>query len=638
MNSTPFFVAYNPATDFFKVATATPEVSIGNVTENSIRVARLYQEAANQNVNVVVFPEMCLTGYTIADLVARPSTQNAVLQALVSLQTLSQDEATALIVGFPIRVNNALYNAAALICGGKILGVVPKRGLPNYREFYDKRWFQTWTKSHPNTVTIAGEAIPFGVDLVFDLAGVRVGIEICEDLWEAQPPHQKLIANGAQIIFNPSASPESAAKSSYRRNLVQMASGSGVCGYVYVSSDHSESTADVVMSGHAIIAANGGVLAERPALTPRLPRVLVADIDVSALVHDRIKNSNFPNDADYRVITGELKKLPLQLIKKPDPHPFVPKGGREQILERLNTLSNIQALGLASKLRSLPQQKLVLGLSGGLDSTLALLVAIKAADFLDLPASQVIHTLTMPGRASSNRTQDNAQNLAAVLQVPNEVIEIDQLSRDQLLAISHAGGQDVTYENTQARIRQALVFNKANQLGALTLGTGDLSEAALGWCTYGGDQTSGYHVNATIPKTLVRSLVSHLAQELPLAAQSLVTDILQTPVSPELVGDGSDIVQETEDIVGPYELHDFFLYHFLRFSSSKAKIGFLAESAFTGVYDRETIWKWLELFFRRFSHNQWKRQTMPDGPKVGLSLNPRGDWRMPPDAPAVALW
>jgi len=632
---TPETIAtYQPKTDYVRVATATPEVAIGDVSTNLLHIKELYDQGVNKDVSLVVFPELSLTGYTIQDLVAQPSLLRNAKNGLINLAHYTEGKNTAAIVGLPYVVGNAIYNTAAVVANGKIRGIVPKQNLPTYNEFYEKRWYQAWDEQPNVIVELDGEPVTFGRDQLFKIADQLVGIEICEDLWVPEQPSTRLVANGASIIANPSASPEAVAKAQYRRGLVAHTAARNVTSYVYTSADQTESTAEIVMSGHAMINEMGTMLAERAPFT-QPQRLMIADIDTQHIANDRFKSTNFPNRHDINPTATGILSNQTDLLRFIDPEPFIPKGSMEEIHERLNTILNIQATGLAMRLRSAEIKKVVLGLSGGLDSTLALLVAIRAANILDKQPGDLIHTMTMPGVASSDRTQNNAINLAESLHILNQEIPIADLAAEQLKAIDHEGKEDVTYENTQARIRQALVFNKANQMNGLALGTGDLSEIALGWCTYNGDHMSHYNVNASIPKTLVRGLVRHASETLPADTKSILHDILDTPVSPELTGNGKDITQETEDLVGPYELHDFFLYHFLRWMEPKEKIGYLAVKAFEGRRDPEEISKWLDVFMQRFYQNQWKRQAMPDGAKVGLSLSPKGDWRMAAEAQLI---
>lgn len=624
VESTPL---YHPADDFLRVATATPEVAIGDIPTNLARITELYQQAVETQVSLVVFPELSLTGYSIQDLVATPHILSGAQAALLELAKITDKQNTAVIVGLPLRVGNGLYNTAALVSEGQIRGIVPKQNLPTYNEFYEKRWYQAWGDQPNQQIKIGNETTTFGRDQLFEIGDQLVGIEICEDVWVPEQPSIKLVANGATIIANPSASPEAVAKTRYRRNLITSTAGRLITGYVYSAADQTESTAETVMGGHAMITEQDSILAERAPFTPP-KRLMVADIDTQHLMNDRIKSTNFPNRHDIQPTATNVTPSQTTIERFIDPEPFVPKGSAEDIKERFDDILNIQSVGLAERLRSSGIDKVVLGLSGGLDSTLALLVAVRAASFLNTTPGELIHTLTMPGKASSKRTQTNAIKLAKALGIMNEEIPIASLSEGQLQAIGHQGKEDVTYENTQARIRTALLFNKANQIKGLVLGTGDLSEIALGWATYNGDHMSGYNPNASIPKTLVKFLVRHAAQELPEDAAQIVYDILDTPVSPELTGDGSAITQKTEDLVGPYELHDFFIFHFLRHKETKEKVGFLALKAFEGRRTPEEITKWLDVFLDRFYKNQWKRQAMPDGAKVGISLSPKGDWRM----------
>jgi len=631
MNKTFETYNYSPNQDFLRVATATPEVSIGDVATNIQAIKKLYTEAVEAQASLVVFPELSITGYTIQDLVAQPSLLHAAQRGLIELANTTASQNTAAIVGLPLKVGNAIYNCAAVVSEGAIRGIVPKQNLPTYNEFYEKRWYQTWDDKPNTTVNIDGQPILFGKDQLFTIGTELVGIEICEDLWVPEQPSTRLVANGATLIANPSASPEAVAKAQYRRGLVANTAARNVTGYIYSSADQTESTAEIVMGGHAMINELGTMLAERAPFTPPR-RLITADIDMQHIAYDRLKTTNFPNRQDIAPTDTLITPAQETLQRTIDAHPFIPKGSMEDVNERLDTILNIQATGLAMRLRSAHIKKVILGLSGGLDSTLALIAAIRAAEVLEMKPGDLIHTLTMPGNASSDRTQNNAIQLAESLGIANDEIPIADLATAQLQAIDHKGEEDVTFENTQARIRQALVFNKANQLNGLALGTGDLSEIALGWCTYNGDHMSHYNVNASIPKTLVRSLVRHAAEKLPAYPASIVNDILDTPVSPELTGDGKTISQETEDLIGPYELHDFFLYHYLRWMEPREKIGYLAMKAFEGTRSPAEVEKWLEVFMSRFFKNQWKRQAMPDGAKVGISLSPKGDWRMPAEA------
>ena len=625
---------YEPHEDMIRVATARPEVAIGDVQTNTNRIAELLHSAADQNASLVVFPEMTLTGYSIQDYVHHPELLADAKAGLAYVASQTATNNTAAAVGLPITVGNGLYNCAALVADGEIKGIVPKQNLPTYNEFYEKRWFQTWDDRENTTIEVNGAEIPFGRKQLFHVAGSTVGIEICEDVWVPEQPSIELVKQGATVIANPSASPEVVTKSNYRRQLIGSTAARLLTGYVYSSADSTESVSEVVMSGHTMINEVGHMLAERKPFDRTQGRLLFADIDLQHIEFDRHMSSNFPVGRDITPTRTHVTAKQTDLRRDIDRSPFVPKGSAEYIAERLDAILDMQAEGLEKKIRKSGVKKVVLGLSGGLDSTLALLVAVRASENLDLPAGEFIHTLTMPSTASSERTQTNATKLAKSLGIPNEEIPISTLAQIQLTALNHNGEEDVTYENVQARQRTQFIFNKGNQIGGLALGTGDLSEIAIGWCTYNADHMSAYNPNNSIPKTLVRSLTRHASASLDATPRQIVEDILDTPISPELTGNGSDISQNTEDLVGPYELHDFFLYRHLRWMEPKRKMGFMAVKAFEGVYEPETIAKWLDVFMDRFYKSQWKRQATPDGVKVGLSLSPKGDHRMAPDTVA----
>ncbi len=632
---------YNPESSYLRVATACPEVGVADVRFNIEQISALYQEASKHGAAVVVFPELSITGYSLGDLVRQHSLLRQATAGLAELKKLTAGSSTALIAGLPLQVANGLYNCAAVVSDGDIKGIVPKSNLPTYGEFYEKRWFQTWNQ--PNTtVKIDGVDVPFGTDLLFDIDGVKTGVEICEDLWVNNSPSHKLTDYGALLIANPSASPELVAKAAFRRDLVRMQSAKLMGAYAYAGCDWTESTMDVVMGGHQLIAENGRITNERLPFT-KGQRLLVADIDIDRLLHDRRKDSNFVNKVGLPVITTTVSRPEITPEPAVNPHPFLPGGeSAEQRGERLQSIINIQAHALARRIIKPEMQQLHLGLSGGLDSTLAFLVAIETAKVLGREPKDILRTYTMPGEASSDRTQSNALKLAELFSIPNEVIPIGELSSGMLKAISHGDEQDVTYENAQARMRTSILLNKANQMGGIVLGTGDLSEIALGWCTYNGDHISHYHVNAGVPKTLVRHLVEYVSRQYSDHSMeaSILDDILATPVSPELVkAAGSEISQKTEDIIGPYELHDFFMYQLVRWGDEPAKISFLAKKAFADTYEPEVIDKWLNIFIRRFTFAQFKRSVMPDGAKVGsVAFSPRGDWRMPSDLLNSAVW
>lgn len=623
---------YQPSRDHIRVATATPEVYVAQVSRNVEEIVGLYREAAEQDVSLVTFPELSVTGYSVGDLVQQSTLLDQARAGLLELAESTRGINAAMVVGLPFAVGNAIYNTAALLADGQIKGIVPKQNLPTYKEFYEKRWYQSWDTRPNITLTIGDQQTTFGTNQLFEVAGTTVGIEVCEDLWVPDSPHVKLVREGADIIVNPSASPEIASKSAYRRNLVGMTAAKQVAGYIYAGADHSESTMDIVMSGHALINEGGRLLAERKPFALDAPRLTVADIDYAHLRFDRRQTTNFPNDFSIEPTPTNVTATQHDLLQSIDPYPFIPKGSPEQIAERLDEILTVQTVGLYERLRSVGDgTRMVIGLSGGLDSTLAFLVAVRVAKMLGKEPKDVIDTLTMPANASSKRTQSNALKLATTFGIEGLEIPIADIAKTQLDALRHGGDEDVTFENTHARIRTALLFNHANAHRGIVVGTGDLSEIALGWSTFNGDHMSHYNPNASIPKTLIRSLVKHAATLLGEDAQVIIADIVDTPVSPELTGNGT-LSQETESIIGPYDLHDFFEYHFVRWMEPADKIEYLARKAHAGQFTDEEIEKWLGVYMKRFFTNQWKRSVMPDGPKVGtVSHSPRGDWRMPSD-------
>lgn len=619
---------YNPADSYLRTATACPEVIVGDIRANVHNISEIYNDAVRQHVSLVVFPELSLTGYTLGDLVQHTSILSSIEPALLQLARATSAAQTAMVVGLPFSVNNQLYNCAAVISGGKIRGIVPKTNLPNYKEFYERRWFGTW--SGDNTVVhIGGQDVPFGARLLFGIGRATVGVEICEDVWVAEPPSVSLVKAGALVIANLSASPEQIGKAQYRRDLVVLQSARLVCGYVYAGCDSSESTTDIVMGGHQMVAENGILLAERPPFSQD-QRLVVADIDLDHIKNDRQKDTNWNTQPQqsFAVISCDIRASQADLCRSVAPLPFVTDNP-----ETLEMILAIQAQALVSRLENTGIKKVLLGLSGGLDSTLALLVAARAARVLRVAPGNLISTLTMPGTASSKQTQNNASLLASALAIPNEILSIQDLCLAELRLLGHdTRTQDITYENVQARMRTSLLFNRANQVSGLVLGTGDLSEIALGWSTFNGDHISHYNVNVSIPKTLIKHLVAFEARRASEKVRPVLEAILATPISPELTQRGNGISQETEKLIGPYELHDFFLYHFVRWNEPPQKIAYLAATAFSGNYTKAEIRKWLRVFLRRFISSQWKRSVAADGPKVGsVSLSPRGDWRAPSD-------
>jgi len=627
-----------------RVAVVTPEVSIGNNKKNTTQIMGLYEKAVEKNALLAVTPELALTSYSLADGFLLSNVQADVEQGLQSLVQATKNQSTTLIVGAPIHYHNKLYNCAVVLSGGSLIGVVPKQHLANYSEFYERRWFTSGAGITAQSVTIGGNEVPFGTDLLFKIGDTTVGIEICEDVWVADPPSRRLAQAGAEILCNLSSSTEIVGKGNERRSLVTQTADRLLSAYVYASSDPSESTADVIMSGHAIISEFDWIIAEREPLATN-QRLLLADIDISHIRYERKKNQSWtPQCTDeYRILLCTAPKQLSQksIVRSVDPHPFVPANMTERQLVTSHIL-NLQAHGLKKRMQTIGSNgdypKIVIGLSGGLDSTLALLAAARACDLLNV-ARSTIHTLTMPAYASSERTQDNATLLAKAMGTTHEVIPIQDMVDTQLRALGHDGKtQDITYENVQARTRTELLFNRSNQIGGLVLGTGDLSELALGWCTFNGDHMSNYGVNAGIPKTLVRYIVetASLSNEFK-KAKKVLEDILDTPISPELTGDGT-LSQETENVIGPYELHDFFIYQLLRWGATRTEILALAQSAFADVYDDTTIIKWLDIFCKRFVTQQFKRNAIPDGVKVGrIALSPRGDLRFPSDASITML-
>jgi len=626
---------FQPQDHYMRIATGCPEVALADVETNIDRIKNIYDQALAENAALVVFPELSVTGYTIGDIVQNQKLLADAKSGLAELTEMTKDTSTAMVVGLPLQVGNGLYNCAAVLAEGHIKGIVPKQNMPNYGEFYEQRWYKKWDQADASIV-LNGDEIPFGNNFLFDVGGVLTGVEICEDLWVRDAPSRLQAEQGALVIVNPSASNELVGKASYRRQLVAQQSASLMVAYAYASSDPSESTMDVVMSGHQMIVENGRIIEERKPLSINEKRLHVADIDIDHIKHDRLRDNNFANRIGAQVIKCTVEQPSFDPEPKVIRDPFMPANETaEARTERFDSIINIQAMGLAQRLRATRNAKVVLGLSGGLDSTLALLVAAESAKILGKKPGEVITTLTMPGMASSDRTQSNAQKLAEALGVANEVIPIADIVAEEFKALGHDGKtQDITYENVQARARTELLFNYGNKNGGIVLGTGDLSEIALGWCTYNGDHMNHYNVNASIPKTLVRHLVRFVSEKPGFEnAKAILEDIIDTPVSPELTTTTEgEITQTTEDIVGPYELHDFFLSHLIRWGDEPDKIRFLANKAFAPDYTTDEIDHWLGEFFRRFTNSQFKRSVMPDGPKVGnVSLSPRGDWRMPSD-------
>lgn len=619
---------------FLKVAAATPRIRVADCAYNTARVIELMGEAAEQGVSLCVFPELVLTGYTCGDLFLQEALLRAAEDGLSRILEHTTRGPMIVAVGLPVQVDNALYNCAAICCRGKLLGLVPKQNIPNYNEFYEVRHFTSGAGMRTRTVTLCGQQVPLGVDLLFrcrTLPSLVLGCEICEDLWVPTPPSAALAEAGATVIINLSASDELIGKAAYRRQLVSGQSARLACGYLYADAGLGESTQDLVFAGHNLICENGTVLAESERFTTGL---ILTELDLGRIAHERRRMNTFrQSQAPMTDISFDLPLRETQLTRTFAQTPFVP-ADQNDLAERCEEILHLQAVGLATRLRHTRAKAAVIGLSGGLDSTLALIVTVHAFDLLGWPRSN-IQTVTMPCFGTTRRTKSNAEKLAEAYGTSLRCVDIKAAVTQHFADIGHdADTLDVTYENAQARQRTYILMDIANKMGGLVIGTGDLSELALGWATYNGDHMSMYGVNASIPKTLVRYLTSFEASRAPAGLREILLDVLGTPVSPELLPpkDG-EISQKTEELVGPYELHDFFLYYMLRFGYPPRKIYRIACRAFEGVHSRATVKKWLAIFIRRFFAQQFKRSCLPDGPKVGtVTLSPRGDWRMPSDA------
>ena len=619
-----------------RAAAASLRLKVADPTYNKEKIKEAIDCAEQKGTRLIVLPELCVTGYTCADLFFTKSLQNSAENALKEIIKYTSGKNIVAAVGMPVPFYNSLYNCAVVIGNGRIYGIVPKIHLANYNEFYEKRWFASGSdfKSCQN-IDFFGFETTIGSQ-IFDLGGGAVlGLELCEDLWVPTPPSGSLTLSGANIIANLSASDEYVSKAQYRRDLVSNQSARCICAYVYSGAGVCESTTDLVFSGATLIAENGSVIAQGKRFA-RDNEIIVSDIDVERLNSQRRGNMSFENSLNELKIT----QIPLNnnendlTYRFVDAHPFVPSDD-EKRRERCEEIFAIQAAGLAKRLEHVGSKGCVIGISGGLDSTLALLVAVEAMKLIGKPSSDILG-ITMPGFGTTDRTYNNAIDLMKSLGVTIKEISIKDACVQHMKDIEHDEAvKDITYENTQARERTQILFDMANKHNCLLVGTGDLSELAMGWCTYNGDHMSMYGVNASVPKTLVRYLVDYVAKISDEKTKAILLDVLDTPVSPELLPPDSDgkIAQKTEDNIGPYELHDFFLYNFVRFGFEKDKLRRLAIKAFDGVYDSATIEKWLGVFMKRFFISQFKRSCIPDSPKVGsVSLSPRGDWRMPSDA------
>lgn len=625
---------------FVRIAAASPALHLGDVAANVQEISAVTRDLVGKGCQIIVFPELSLTGYSCADLFMNAGFRAQAVAGLARLAEAIHDVSALVVVGLPLEIDDRLYNVAAVIFDGRIIGLVPKSFLPNSWEFYERRWFSPANTLLRDNIIIAGQAVPVGVDLLFtatDLPACRVAIEICEDLWTVIPPSSQAALQGATVLANLSASDELLGKADYRRQLVVQQAGRCLAAYVYSAAGAGESSTDLVFSGHSMIAENGVLLAEAERFGFD-SRSVIADVDVQRLQHDRLHSASFrdaaPEKAGRRIefTLGSNTVEPLQ--RKVAAHPFVPSSAADRDAA-CREIFAIQATGLARRLRQVKAKTLVLGLSGGLDSTLALLVAEDALRRAGLPDTRIV-CITMPGLGTTARTKDNAEELAAALKVELRTISISDSVTQHLRDIDHPEGtHDVTFENAQARERTQVLMDVANLTHGIVVGTGDLSEAALGWCTFNGDHMSMYHVNSGVPKTLVSYLIAWCAEQPEFAAAShTLRDIIDTPISPELLPASAtgEIAQKTEDHVGPYVLVDFFLYYFIRHGCSAPKIAFLAGIAFEGTYTDVEIDRWLKHFLHRFKTQQFKRSSMPDGPKVGsVALSPRGDWRMPSD-------
>ncbi|WP_373697174.1 NAD(+) synthase [Porphyromonas loveana] len=633
---------------FMKVAAAVPFVKVADCDYNIERIDRMVHEADAKGVEIMTFPELSITGYSCGDLFYQPFLQEKAKDALCKLVELTANTSVMVIVGMPLRVEDKLFNSAVVFQQGNILGAIPKTYLPNYREFQEARWFSPAHTLQYSTISIGAHSVPIGRNLIFKCGTVGVGIEICEDMWTPFTPGTRLCLYGAEVIFNLSSSNENAGKHSYLRSLISGLSSQGICAYVYASSGYGESSTDIVFTGKAFIAEAGEIVEEMNRFEHR-ERMIISDIDVSRLQTERLINSSFKAAVTFHTHDEKFNQLPFKLrsrqeslpmTRRVDRNPFMPENTDHK--ERSREMINIQVCGLMQRLIHMKAEKAVIGISGGLDSALAFIVCAEAFDRLGLPRENII-AVTMPGFGTSDRTYRNAHSLIKSVGATLKEIDITDACLRHFEAIGHDPSvHDITYENTQARERTQLLMDLANMHNAPVIGTGDLSELALGWVTFNGDHMSMYAVNAGIAKTTVKILVEYVAHSgwLDSEASSTLLDIVRTPISPELkpVDNEGAISQKTEDVVGPYELHDFFIYHFLYNEYKPSKIYYLAGVAFEGVYTKAEIKKWMLVFFRRFFSQQYKRNCMPDGPKVScVTLSPRGAWRMASDANS-ALW
>ena len=624
---------------YIKVGSVSPHVIVADTVSNACRTVELVRQADGKGVKVLVFPELSLTGYTLGDLVFSPDLLQGALRALEKVCEETRDLDALAVVGLPLQDHGKLYNTAAVIHHGRVLAFVPKTNIPSYGEFYEGRWYEG-AFDGIRTVRFADYDVPFGRDIIIRTplpSSFALAVELCEDLWVPQSPSVSHAMAGATVIANLSASDELIGKDDYRRDLVRLHSARLMCGYIYSNAGEGESSTDMVFAGHSMIVEDGTVLAEQMLAGER---ILVSEIDTSYIASERMKHTTFTSTdvGSHMEVWTRFDECETYLTRTYPRFPFVPRDEGE-VAKRAERIVTLQALGLKKRLEHTRSKGAVVGLSGGLDSTLALLVTVRAFDMLSRDRKDIL-AITMPCFGTTKRTRSNAEILATALGVSFEEVDITASVRSHFKDIGQKEDvYDVTFENAQARERTQVLMDKANMSGSLVIGTGDLSELALGWATYNGDHMSMYAVNASVPKTLVRHLV-HWFASCDASCHDVLEDILDTPVSPELLPANADgtIAQVTEDLVGPYELHDFFLYYFVRASFTREKIRRIAYRTFEGVYDRAVVDRWLDNFFRRFFSQQFKRSCLPDGPKVGsVTLSPRSDWRMPSDA-SSALW
>lgn len=638
-----------------RLAASSPKLKVADCDFNTVEIERVIEQAMRESVQILCFPELCITSYSCGDLFFQKTLQQKALESLYKIFHYMEEVGSMIvIVGLPLQINNSLYNVAAVVSGEGILGFVPKTYIPNNHEYYEKRWFSSGLDLNGNSTYIDDSNVDSSLvidinkvpiypnGMIFRTSFARFAVEICEDLWMPNPPSSLLSTQGAELIFNLSASNELVGKNNYRKNLIQQQSGRCNAAYIYASAGWGESTTDMVFSGASFIAENGTILAESSRFSAE-SELIIADIDIEALRYERMQNVNFALNSSKQIeeincYTDQIKTE--KIYRDFNPHPFIPLSENKE--DSFSEVFNIQIHGLAKRLLHTGIKKSTIGISGGLDSTLALLVTVKTFDLLGLPRKDICG-ITMPGFGTTDRTYTNALALMESLGVTSIDISIKDAVSQHFKDIDHdPNTHDLTYENSQARERTQVLMDYANKIGALVIGTGNMSELALGWATYNGDHMSMYAVNSSVPKTLVSSLVRWIADNWGDngSTSMLLYDILDTPFSPELLPPDEDgkIAQKTEHFVGPYELHDFFLHRMLRYGDTPNRTHFFAEQAFKGKYSSETIIKWLKIFYTRFFANQFKRTCMPDGPKVGsVNLSPRSDWRMPSDA-SVNCW